>query len=371
MKMSWKKIFKYIALILVVFFVGKSILNREGTKTASVNIITTVSTSGEIKSKREAELSFGVTGEIAEIYVEKGEDVTKGDLLAIQNNYSLSQSIQAYKDARDITLRDRDLFIENYETNLSGYGGMDEFEINLRKHDETVSKAEATYQSNRATLQDTYIYAPFGGQIIDLYYEESESVTLGTAVIKIADQNDLVFEITVDQEDFGLLKEDQNVDVELDAYEDVIFSGVVSELPSYANGGDSPSFTVEIKILGEESLLTLVEETSLEVSQSSDTNKLVFSENKPLLGMTGDAHIIVEETLQQSPSLFYDEIFFDEEDNPYIWVVKDGLIVKQNIEIGLAGDIYTEVKSQVQDTIIVGINDDVEIKEGYKAKIVK
>ncbi|MDC0449159.1 efflux RND transporter periplasmic adaptor subunit [bacterium] len=351
MNVNWKKIIKYVVIVAIIIVGGRTLLTRDKIKTIPVKTVTirdrtitkTVAASGEIKSNQDAELAFGVAGKVQKIYVEKGEVVEKGTLLAMQDNYGAAQSVQSYKDARDIALRDRELFIENYETNLEGYGGKDEYLIALRGEDEAVSKAEATYQSHLATLQNTYLYAPFSGTIVDVYLKGAETAAATTVVLKISDEGDRIFEIDVDQEDFGLLKEDQEVEVELDAYDKHIFNGKVSKLPTYANGGDSPSFTIEIT-------LDAVED------------------KEPLLGMTGDAHIIVDK-MEMANSLFYDEVFYDEEDKPFVWVLDNDLIVKHPVETGLEGDIYTQITTSVDKTIVVGLNDDVEMKEGYKAKI--
>ena len=39
--------------------------------------------------------------------------------------------------------------------------------------------------------------------------------------------------------------------------------------------------------------------------------------------------------------------------------------------LGLEGDIYTEVKTEINKQIIAPLTSDIEIKDGYKAKIVK
>ena len=44
-------------------------------------------------------------------------------------------------------------------------------------------------------------------------------------------------------------------------------------------------------------------------------------------------------------------------------------IAKEPIEIGLEGDIYTEVLSQIDKTVVVGLNQDVELSEGFKAVV--
>ncbi|OGC77117.1 hypothetical protein A2619_00350 [candidate division WWE3 bacterium RIFOXYD1_FULL_39_9] len=136
---------------------------------------------------------------------------------------------------------------------------------------------------------------------------------------------------------------DQIVEINLDAYGDKKYSGKVSALQMFANADSD--FVVDIE----------------------------FTENggfMPTLGMTGDAKIIVESTQNPVKSLFYDEIFYDDEDKPFVWTVKNGYLAKLPIEVGLEGDIYTEVKSQIDIPVVVGLNQDVELFEGFKATVI-
>jgi len=354
MKVKWKSLIKYGLITGTVLLISRFILFRDNVGTLPVKkvdisarvVSRTVAASGEVKSDKEASLSFNIAGRVSDIAVEEGAVVKQGQYLAKVDTAATLQTIQAAKDARDVAIRDRDIYIENYETNQSAVGGTDEYALQIRRLDELVSKAEATYKATEAGLRNSYINAPFAGIVLDIMKEPGETTTIGETVIKLADLDNLVFEITLDQEDYGLVAEGQQVNIELDSYENETFEGTITKLPQYANGGASPSFTVEI-------------------------NLQQPTEKKILLGMTGDAYIVVGSTQDAAPSLVYDEISFDAEGNPFVWVIRDDSLVKQTIEIGLEGDIYTEILSQIDDDIVVGIDNDTEIKEGIKPKLVK
>jgi len=355
-KTTYEKFKKYtwILLVIVVFLGVRWFYTRDGIKTVVVKVINpeqrivekTVSTSGKIKSQNSADLSFNTTGRIYFINVKKGDSVKKGTLLARLDTRVASQNVQYYQDSRDIAIRNRELFIEQYDKNREKLGGENDYQITLKKNNELVSQAEAAYQGQLDTLRNSYIYAPIDGVIIDVKKEVGESASLGETIIKIENLNNIVFEVELDQEDYGLVKLGQSAKIELDAYSNIEFDGEVSLLPMYTDSASGSSFIVEISVKP-------------------------TAENKPLIGMTGDAKIIVSKTSAEVPSLFYDEILFDEQNKPYVYVLNGELIKKKNIEIGLEGDVYTEIKSIPEEKIITGINKDIEINEGYKAKISK
>jgi len=347
------KTIKYILVLLIGIGLARFVFFRDSIKSIPVRRVTlsqkvvtkTVSALGEVKSSKDASISFTTSGTIGTIAVEKGDTVKQGQFIASIISPEGNHTIQAAKDSRDIALRERDLFVENYKKKSArdSLGGETQYEIQLRTLNEYISRAEANYQSALATYSRNYLYAPFEGKVLDVYKTKGETVTATEPVIKLA-KTDLIFEVSVDQADFGLLKEDQSVELKLDAFSAETFTGKVATLPSYANGGVNPNFTVEI--------------------QFEDP------EEKILLGMRGDVKITVETTQSEVLALLYDEVLFDSEENPFVWEVKNGLLEKLPIEIGLEGDLYTEIKTNLKDVEIVGpLNSNTEIEQGYKAKI--
>ncbi len=304
----------------------------------------TVSNSGFIKSNNDADLSFQTLGKIQKIYVNEGDTVEKGKLLAQLDNQSLVQTVNAYRDARDIALRTRDLFVHDMYSNIKSLGGETEYNIKLRQYNEQVDQAESNYLAQQALLRNTYIYAPFSGTILDITKTEGETATASEMIVKLADLDNIVFEIMVDQEDYGMLKNDQEVEITLDSYGNKKFKGNIVDLPKYIQNNES-SFAVKIR-----------------VEQEDNYNML--------LGMKGDAYVVLASTNQDVPSLEYDQVYYDTSKNPYIWTVREEVLYKQPIEIGLEGDIYTEVKSQIDGPIVVPVKDSDKLSEGYKAKIV-
>jgi membrane fusion protein (multidrug efflux system) len=303
----------------------------------------TVSASGLVKSGNEADLSFVASGKILKINVDENEGVEKGQLLAYLDSSAQSQSVQSYKDARDIKIRQKELFEEEKNTNKNLLGGQDAFDIKLREYEEYLSQAEASYQSQLSLLSNYYIYAPFDGTVVDIYKKEGEIATTGASVIKIADLEDVVFEVTLDQEDYGSVEEGQEAEIELDAYENEVFMGRVKMLPLYADptvGG----FNV----------------------------KVGFESNGKVIktGMTGDTYMITEKSDREVLSLIFNEISYDENGDPFIWVIEEKTVKRFPVETGLEGDLYTEIKTDIGErTIVIPATDDIEMEEGFTAKV--
>lgn len=342
-----KKILPYILIVLAIFVY----FNRTNSVTALVRRVElesrqvrkTVSASGFVKSLNEADLSFVSTGEIKGISVVEGDIVKKGQTLAYIDSSFQQQAVQSYKDARDTRLRQKELFEEEEKSNTRLLGGEDAYNIKLREYDEAISQAEASYQSQLALLSNYYIYAPFDGTIVDVYKENGELATTGVPIIKIANLDEVVFEVIVDQEDYALLKQGQDVEIDLDAYTNS-FTGNVEKLPLNAD----------------------INTGGFVIKSSFDSGT-----EDVKLGMTGDAFIITDKTDDSAQALIFNEISYDEDDDPFVWVVENGKIKKVPVELGLEGDIYTEIKTDLSGKeIVVPASDTSVVEEGFKAKII-
>lgn len=337
--------FATIGGLALLFLKPKSVTVKQ-VKIETGTVLKTVSGSGTVVSKNEADLSFALGGRIEELKAEKGAQVEKRQYLGRIYNYDLLTDANTAKDNRDVALRDLDLYVDNYLNDQDGVGGSAQYAISVRRLEELASKAENAYQSTLGTLNKSYMYAPFAGTVVDIYIETGEIATAGSKVLKIADLNDLLFEVTIDQEDFGFLKVNQEVEMTLDAFDNRVFKAKVVELPKYTD--DSLDFVVKLVFADE-----------------SDKKDVV-------LGMTGDAEIIIEKK-ENVAYLPFDAIFYDTENKPYAWVIdsSNNRIGKYWLETGLEGDLQTEVLNPTDLTIVVPAESDFQdkLQEGYVAKL--
>ncbi|MFZ2663941.1 MAG: efflux RND transporter periplasmic adaptor subunit [Patescibacteria group bacterium] len=351
MKRIYKKIKKFIPFVLILvavffYFNSKTNLTSIVKKINIENRVVkkTISASGYIKAKEQADISFVSTGAIKNIYVKEGQSVWAGQILASIDSDSQRQTMQYYKDARDIAKRELELFIHNKKDNEDTLGGPTAYGIKLKEYEESLSQAEANYQAQVSNVSKTNIISPINGTVIDIDKEIGETAALGETVVTVGNLNSFIFEVLVDQEDYGSIKVGQEVEIKLDSYGDKVFTGKVNKLPSHANASDG-SFTVEI-----------------------DINKT--SEDNLAIGMTGDAYMIVTSSVREVPSLLYSDILLDDDDKPYVWVSDNGKAVKQSVEVGIEGDLYTEIKTSIDKPVIIPAKDGMEIKEGYFTKVI-
>ena len=348
-----KKILAAILVVLVLvgvgtyFFVTKNnAIPAKKVELENVVVLRSVSASGVVKSKNYAELAFSLSGRVTSLTVSEGDAVKKWQPLASVFNTDVYLDSQAKAKAVEVAKRVRDLHVENYATNLDGFGGKDEYKVELRRLTSAVEKTEAEYQSTVASLGKAYITAPFDSTVIKTDKKPGEYVSSGETVIKVADLTTLEFEVSVDQEDFGAVKEGQRVKIGLDAFAEQI-DGVVLSLPQYADVSDMVGKDFAVKI---------------GITDSKGKN-IAY-------GMNGDAQIIIEQTETEVSAVPFDGITTDTKGS-FVWIVENSKLAKLYIDKGLEGDYYTQIKSSLTQPIVTPETNKVEFVEGKKAKILQ
>lgn len=293
---------------IAIALIGASIAscgNKKGTKVsteeASVRtVIETVSASGKIEPEVEVKISSEVSGEITGLYVKEGDSVKKGQLLAeinpdlLQSQYEGSeamynnamasyssaiarkeQSYSSYILAEADFKRQKTLFEKDVISQAEFDAAKAKFEgaaADLKAAEETVKAAE--YQAKNAksnaklasaNLARTRLYAPMNGIVSKLSVEKGERVVgtatmSGTELLRIADLSVMQVDIEVNENDIIRLRLGDTATINVDAYPESTFKGVVTEIansPILATGATTLStdevtnFKVKVKILNE------------------------------------------------------------------------------------------------------------------------
>jgi HlyD family secretion protein len=290
----------------ILLFIASSLLlfgacnkgNVKGVKTDTVqkrNITESVSANGKIQPEIDVKISPEVSGKVMMVHVKEGDEVKKGDLLITLNpdlleaslsrstaslnnmraNYASARarSVQAeaqFTNQKKMYDRTKDLFAQG----VISQAEMDQAESNYlvaeaerSAANESVSaamysvrSAEATEKEAKDNLGRTMIYAPNDGVITALQVEEGETVlgtiqTIGTEVMRVSKLDLMEVDVEVNESDIVRVSMNDTAFIEVDAYLDRKFTGVVTEISNAANNSGMMStdqvtnFSVKIRIL--------------------------------------------------------------------------------------------------------------------------
>tara|TARA_B110000003_G_scaffold8399_1_gene8682 strand:- start:18390 stop:19670 length:1281 start_codon:yes stop_codon:yes gene_type:complete len=241
------------------------------------NIIQTVSASGKIQPEVEVKISPDVSGEIVSLLVKEGEQVMQGDLLIKikPDTYMsiLERSRAALNTTKSNLAKSKAQLIEsqaNYNRNEilfnNGTISSSEFEriqssytiaqLNVDDSQYSVSSAQASVNEAQENLNKTNIYAPISGTISKLSVELGERVVgtaqmAGTELLRLANLNFMEVAVEVNENDINSINLNDTTIIEVDAFGEREFIGLVSEIANSANvmGASADQVTnFEVKI---------------------------------------------------------------------------------------------------------------------------
>jgi HlyD family secretion protein len=302
-----KRIIWILIIVVVVALIGGIIAKKKGligkpdeTKIATEKvtkrtIVEVVSANGKIAPEVEVKLSPDVSGEVIELYVKEGELIKAGQLLAKINpeiylsNYDrtiaalntsqanlanakarLAQVKSQYINAKSSYDRNEKLHAQKtisdaeYETSKANYevalAEVEAAEENVKASAFNIKSAEAGVKESKENLSKTSIYAPVGGTVSKLNIEKGERVAgasqfgSGTEILRIANLQTMEVNVSVNENDIVRVTLNDTAYVEVDAYQNRKFKGIVTEISTSANtvgvsADQVTNFDVKIRIL--------------------------------------------------------------------------------------------------------------------------
>ena len=364
------KILKYIGISVLIagslfaaaFFVktnNKSAITFETEKMFKTSIEKKTVVTGKVIPEDEVEITPQIQGIIDGIYVEEGDQVNNGDLLAkikvVPNEQNLNSAEGRLANSR-IILKNAKI---EYERNKSLFKNgiiskqqFDNVELNYNQAKLDVSNSKSDLQIIRlgskggSASANTNIRATVAGTVLEIPVEKgdqviaSNSFNAGTTVATIADLNKMIFEGKVDEAEVGKLVIGMPLEVNLGAVED---KSLEAKLKFIAPKGNEEQGAVQFKI-----------EADLFLNDSIFV-RAGYSANASLVLERKDSVMAISESLLQ---------FDSKTEEPYVEIeVGDQNFERRDIKIGISDGVNVE--------IITGISQDDKIKVWNKTEPLK
>jgi HlyD family secretion protein len=314
---KWIIILGAVLLVLLIAAIIKGQNKPKGKQvtldTAMVRTIKeTVSASGRIFPEKEIKISSDVSGQIVELYVQEGDSVVAGQVLAkidpdtyisavergeaalnstrsqlaiskaqIESNKAQKEQIMAQLEnqknihSRNEMLRKEGVISQaELEQSLASLKGLEAniraAEASIRSAQQNAEASEFQIKGSQASLKElktslnrTTILAPANGIISSLSVEKGERVVgtmqmTGTEMMRIANLNAMEVQVNVSENDILKVTLGDTADIEVDAYLGTKFKGVVTQVSNSASNVTSSAalntdqvtnFVVKIRIL--------------------------------------------------------------------------------------------------------------------------
>ena len=343
-----------LVMLAVAYFVktnSKSSIVYETDNPEITSIETKTVVTGKVIPQDEVEIKPQISGIIDQLFVEEGDLVESGQLLArvkvVPNEQSLNSARGRVNNAR-IVLRNAEIeFNRNkdlFEKEIISRQEFENSELNFQRAQNDLNNASSDlriiqlgtaggYQSAntniRSTITGTVLEIPIkeGDQVI-----ESNTFNDGTTIATIADLNKMIFEGQVDESEVGKLEVGMDLSVSLGAIEDHSFDAILKFI---APKGTEEQGAVQFKIEGDVFL-----NDSLFVRAGYSANASLILERK-------DSILAISEAL----------LLFDREtEQPYVEIqVGDQKFERQDVELGISDGLMVEILEGIE------IEDDIKI----------
>jgi len=283
--LKWILISLGVLLVLMVVLQKAGVFGKdEGIKVTAEKvqkrtITEIVNASGKIYPEVEVKISPDISGEITELTVQEGDTVKKGQVLAriyadiynIQRNQAASGVVQSQaqvansqaaidalqaqmEQAQRTYNMQKKLFVEKVisqnefnvaEANLkSAKANYNAALQGIKGGQASVQSAKENLAKANTDLGRTEITAPMDGVVSLLSVKKGEKVAgnsfnVGTEMLRIADMNKIEIRVDVGENDIPKVKLGDSALIEVDAYSDRKFKGIVTQIASSNNGAAS------------------------------------------------------------------------------------------------------------------------------------
>ncbi len=385
-----------LLLIILVIIFKKD--NSNGTKvtTSKVErrtIIEKVSASGKIYPEVEVVIIPEISGEIVKLYVDEGDSVQKGDplvdinpniyqdaveraeaaVLAAQARLAnskarYSQAQAQFEKAKLDYDRNKQLFDQKVISQADFDAAETAFKVAQAEMESAlqtvnadrynVMSAKATLREARNNLTKTTVFAPMSGIVTGLAVEEGKVVGgiaqfAATEMMRISNLHEMEARVDVSENDILNVRINDTAEIEVEAYPDRKFMGLVYEISSSANtqgalsSDQATNFTVKIRLLPEsyQDLIDAGNNSFPFLPGMSTSVEIITQRVKDALSIPIECVTVREDLGIDSDSTKTAPV----KNQEYVFLVESGKAKVTPVKTGIQDDEYIEILSGLEE----------------------
>lgn len=305
---------------------------------------------GSIIPREEIDIKPQVSGIIQEIFVEAGDIIKAGDLIArikiIPNMLSLNNAQNRISQAKiqlKNTKADYNRNKKLYEDKVIAQREFQQFELNYESAKQELDAAVENLQivqdgaSNKSGKSAiTLVKATVNGMVLDVPIKvgnqviESNNFNDGTTVATLADMSNLVFEGKIDESEVGKIREGMDITLSIGAIENKTFEAKLEYIaPKGVEENGAIQFLIKAKV----------------ILDSTEFIRAGYSANADIVLESRTAVLSLKESLIQYS-----------DGKPFVEIESSEKIYeKRDVELGLSDGINVELISGIDSTAKVKV----------------
>ena len=315
-----------IPLIIVIIIGGWFILSSRNKQTppefvtiSRQDLKSTISASGILTGKDQANLKFKSPGKLAYLNFKTGDTVKAGQTIAGLDTQDLNIALQQASNS----YRDRQAIVDRILDDLKDHSSDETLTQKQTRTTAEVARDNAydAVKAAQRAFQDAVIVSPITGIIVNqANLTPGQNVSVTDLIAQVVDFSEKDFSADVDESDISKVSLNQPVEITLNAYGEQVFPGKVVEITPQTKTSSSGATTITVKI-----------------SVNSDAIH-------PIYGLNGQANII---TAQAKHVISIPQEALAEGDQ--VVVKTNNQLEIKKISTGLKSDTDVEVTSGLQE----------------------
>lgn len=312
-------------------------------ETVRVNAIAVTSTdinssraySGTIEESTGTTLSFAVPGTVQRLYVNAGDKVAKGQLIATLDDTSL-------RNAYEISLAALDQAQDAYDRMKKLYDSNSLPEMQWVEVQNALRSAQSAAAIAKRNLDDTALRSPISGYVSEKFADAGSTMAPTLPIIKVVDIHPVKARISVPESEIANMAIGQEATVTLGSMPDREFVGKITDRGVSANP----------------------------ISRSYDVKITLDNSDEALLpGMICDVRLL-SETPDQAIVLPNSAVLLDADNQNFVWLAVNGVARKRTVGISRMVDSGIVISSGLEDGDSVIVNGQQKVSENSKVEII-
>lgn len=348
-------------------------------------IIEKVGASGNVQPVTSVDIAANVSGKILSLGALEGDRVVMGQLLVsldstkyvatVEQRRAALRSAKAQqavelateKVVKSTTRRQKELFRKGLisESELeTANGNLEVAKARFNSSKESVSQAKASLDQVKDDLAKTKLYSPSAGTVIRINKEVGE-IALGSQfqqdiIMTIADLSQMEVLVEVDENDVVLLEEGDTTEIEIDAFRDEVFMGIVYEVANSAvtkglgTQEQVTNFEVTIRMLHFPKMLRPGMSASVEVITNISDSTIAI----PIQSVTvREPKRLERKEREEGVAIASDEPEEEAKEKSWgandmvevVFVIEDDIAVMRKVKTGITGESKIEILEGVEE----------------------
>lgn len=330
-------------------------------------VVQKVNASGTIQPETEVKISAESTAFIDSITVKEGDRVFKGqhlislDRKRILSNYnSASSSVRSAQARLKQELASKKRVESMYEQNLASDQELEAVQASYEIANSQLEQAKANLDSRKDELDKARIMSPQDGIVTRIYKEVGEMAVGGMFqadnLMIIADLSRMEVIIDVNENDVVSVSIGDTTEIEIDAFTDTLFYGVVSEIAHMSEvagmGSQQQVTNFQVKVR----MLNVPKGTRPGMSATAD----IITEKKENILSIPIQSLTARKDSDEMVFLVSDKMLAKDSDEgkPSVKKVKKGMkfVHSTPVKVGISSETHYEIKSGILegDRIVTG-----------------